>query len=116
VNATVALLAARAPRLRKAVRDAKKAGHVRMSGIQRRRRLGDDLPGPGKRQQPERAEQRPGIAALYVAHRYVHDPGRTAGLVDGKDVRVAYLGGRPHLVKQPGPEGGVQGPAPAQGP
>ena len=45
----------------------------------------------------------------YVAHRYVHDPGRIAGLVDGKDVRVVYLGGRPHLVKQPGPEGGVQG-------
>jgi hypothetical protein len=68
---------------------------VAVSGIQSRRHLGDDAPGPGKRKRPEPAEQRPGIAAPDVAHGHVQNPARIAGLVDGNDVGVAYRGGRP---------------------
>ena len=68
---------------------------VRVRGIQRRRYLGDDVPGVAERKRPEPVKQRPRVPAADVPHGDVQGPARLVSLVDGNDVRMVDRGGRP---------------------
>jgi hypothetical protein len=67
---------------------------VRVRGIQRRRYLGDDLPGVAEWQRPEPVEQRPRVAAADIAHSDIYGPARLVSVVDGNDVRMVHRRGR----------------------
>ena len=82
---------------------------VRVRRIQRRRYLGNDVPGVAEWQRAEPVKQRPRVPAADIAHGDIQGPARLVSVVDGNDVRMVHRGGRSCLADDTGPEGGVAG-------